>query len=222
MPPPLIAPSVLAADFTCLKEQLRAAELGGADWFHLDIMDGHFVPNISFGPGIVAAIRSCTKLPLDVHLMISEPLRYVADFRKAGADIITVHQEASLHLSRAVTHIREVGARAGVSINPATPVAALSEIVRDVDLVLIMSVNPGFGGQRFQASAIGKIRETRLLLSDRKSKAFLEVDGGLEPENVRGVVQAGADVLVAGTSVFRRGDIPKAISTLRTSAAMEA
>ncbi len=218
----LIAPSILAADFTRLREQIQAAEAGGADWLHLDVMDGHFVPNISFGPGIVEKVRSCTSLPLDVHLMIMDPLRYIADFRKAGADMITVHQETSPHLNRTVAHIRESGARAGVCVNPATPTALLSDIVSEVDLILIMSVNPGFGGQKFIPSALGKIREARAMASAARRDVYIEVDGGIGPENAGSVVEAGATVLVAGTSVFRQPDIGTAIAGLRTATALKA
>ncbi len=213
----LVAPSVLAADFTHLRDQIHAAEAGGADWLHLDVMDGHFVPNISFGPGIVAAVRSCTKLPLDVHLMITDPLRYVDDFRNAGADMITVHQESTAHLHRVVARIRESGARAGVCVNPATPTATLADIVCDVDLILIMSVNPGFGGQRFLPGALRKIREARAMADAARKGIHVEVDGGIDAGNAASVVEAGADVLVAGTSVFQRGDVAQAIAAIRSA-----
>ncbi len=218
----IIAPSILAADFTRLREQVKAAEVGGADWLHLDVMDGHFVPNMSFGPGVVEAVRSCTALPLDVHLMITDPLRSIADFRKAGADLITVHLETSPHLNRTVAHIRESGARAGVCINPATPTALLQDIVGDIDLILIMSLNPGFGGQKFIPSSLRKIREARALVTAARRDVFVEVDGGIEPANAASVVDAGANALVAGTSVFRQPDIGTAIAALRRAIAVSA
>jgi len=212
---PIIAPSILAADFSRLGEQVAQAERAGADWFHLDVMDGRFVPNISFGPAVVRTVRDATKLPLDVHLMIEQPEKYIDAFRSAGADVITVHQEASLHLHRVLTSIRETGAKAGVSINPSTPVSMLEPIVAEADLVLIMSVNPGYGGQKFIHAALDKIAQTRTLIDRSGSRALLEVDGGIGPENAGRIVAAGADILVAGTSVFHQQDMAKAIASLR-------
>lgn len=212
---PIIAPSVLAADFTRLGEQAQEAEKAGADWLHLDVMDGRFVPNISFGPAVVKALRGLTKCPLDVHLMIVEPERYLEDFRSAGADIITVHQEASPHLHRTLAHIRELGAKAGVSINPSTPVSMLKDIAAVADLILIMSVNPGFGGQKFIPGALQRIAETRALITQTRSSALLEVDGGVDAGNAASILAAGADILVAGTSVFRQSDMCAAIAVLR-------
>ncbi|MBI3004421.1 MAG: ribulose-phosphate 3-epimerase [Ignavibacteriales bacterium] len=212
-----IAPSVLAADFANLKEEVAQAEHGGADWLHLDVMDGHFVPNISFGPFIVGAIREQTKLPLDTHLMIESPEKYLDDFRRAGSDIITVHQEACKHLQRTVALIKELGAKAGVAINPATSTSLLSNIMDDVDLILIMSVNPGFGGQKFIKGSERKIREVREMIEKTGREIHLEVDGGIDTGTAPAVVRAGANVLVAGTSIFRGHEIKKAIEDLRKS-----
>lgn len=197
-----IAPSILTADFTRLGEQLREAEAAGVDWIHLDIMDGNFVPNITFGPVLVQAARQVTQLPLDVHLMIAQPERYLADFAQAGADRLTVHVETCPHLHRTVEQIKEVGCQAGVTLNPATSLSTLEEILPDVDLVLVMSVNPGFGGQKYIPGSTAKIARLRAMLDAIGSLAELEVDGGINPSTIAEVVNAGASVLVIGSAIF--------------------
>jgi len=214
-----IAPSVLAADFSNLGEQISLAEAGGADWIHLDIMDGRFVPNITFGPMVVSAVRKMTKLPLDTHLMIIDADKHLEAFRDAGSDRITVHQEACSHLQRTVARIRELGAKPGVAINPATPSSTLTEIILDVDLVLVMTVNPGFGGQRFLSHTLKKMREIKAMIKASGRDIRLEVDGGIDATTMPLVTAAGADTLVAGTSVFRTTDIRRAIAELRAGRA---
>jgi len=201
---PIIAPSILSADFARLGEEVRAVVEAGADWIHVDVMDGRFVPNLTIGPVVVAAIRKRTRLPLDCHLMIVEPERYVGDFIAAGADIVTVHAEATPHLQRILVQIREAGARAGVALNPATPLDVLDYVLDDLDLVLVMSVNPGFGGQKFIPSAYEKIRRIKAMLGTRP--VDLSVDGGVKPDHVRPLAQAGATVLVAGSAIFGAAD----------------
>jgi ribulose-phosphate 3-epimerase len=213
-----IAPSLLSADFADLKSQIAIAEQGGADWLHLDVMDGHFVPNLTIGPPVIRSLRKLTSLPFDTHLMIESPDASIDAYRAAGADIITVHQEACVHLHRTIQRIRQAGALAGVSINPATPVAILSDIITEVDLVLIMSVNPGFGGQLFIPSTSSKIRELARMIREKKARARIEVDGGVDPQTAPAVVAAGASILVAGSAIFGTPDIPQAISALRRAA----
>ncbi|MDD3824790.1 MAG: ribulose-phosphate 3-epimerase [Anaerolineaceae bacterium] len=197
-----IAPSILAADFARLGAEVAEAEAAGADYIHVDVMDGHFVPNLTMGPPIVRAVRRVTELPLDVHLMMEAPERYLADFAEAGANILTVHVETCPHLHRTVEQIKELGCRAGVTLNPATPAASLQEILRFADLVLVMTVNPGFGGQRYIEGIEDKIGQVRAMLDDGGLHAELEVDGGIDAETAGRVVRAGADVLVAGTAIF--------------------
>jgi len=213
-----IAPSILAADFACLGEGIRAVERGGATLLHVDVMDGHFVPNISIGVPVVASLRKATQLPLDVHLMIENPEQYIPLFAEAGADMISVHQEATLHLDRALALIREHGCKPGAVINPATPVSMLSEVLGSVDHVLVMSVNPGFGGQKFIRGALEKIRQLKLT-RERYNQAFrIEVDGGVGPENVADLVRAGAEILVAGTSIFHTPDPAEAVRAMKQMA----
>ncbi len=213
-----IAPSILAANFAILGEEVRAVEQGGASLLHVDVMDGHFVPNLSIGVPVVASLRKATALPLDVHLMVEGPERFIAAFAEAGADMISVHQEATPHLDRAVALIRECGASPGVVLNPATPVAALSEILDRVDFVLVMSVNPGFGGQKFIPATLGKIQQLRELRARYHSAYRIEVDGGVGPENVAELVRAGAEILVAGTSIFHAGDPAEAVRQMKQAA----
>ena len=213
-----IAPSILSADFSRLGEDIQAVDLAGADYIHVDVMDGHFVPNITIGPLVVAALRKVTDKPLDVHLMIENPDLYIPEVARAGADIITVHQEAVPHLHRTVQLIKSFGKKAGVSLNPATPVATLDVILDELDLVLVMSVNPGFGGQAFIPSALDKIHALRQRISQRRLATELEVDGGVKLDNIREVVAAGANVLVAGSAVFNTDDYAATIAALRKNA----
>ncbi len=210
-----LAPSILSADFTRLGQEVRAAEEAGADLIHVDVMDGMFVPNITVGPPVVSALRGATGLPLDVHLMIEKPERYVGDFIKAGADYLTVHAEASVHLHRTVQHIKALGAKAGVSINPATPVRTLEDIVEDADLILIMSVNPGFGGQEFILRSLDKLRELKDMLKAVEAPPVIEVDGGIKPDNAGAVVDAGAEILVMGSAFFGADDYREVVGKLR-------
>ena len=200
-----IAPSILAADFAKLGDEVRAAAQAGADYIHVDVMDGHFVPNITLGPGAVKALRGCTEIPFDVHLMIAPADPYIAAFADAGADIITVHPEAGPHLHRTVQLIKSLGKKAGVSLNPATPVEAVTHLLGEIDLVLAMTVNPGFGGQKYIASVTDKIAALRAMIDETGRDIDLEVDGGVNIETAREAIAAGADVLVAGTAVFQGG-----------------
>ena len=211
----IIAPSLLAADFVRLAEDIARVEAAGADWLHLDIMDGHFVPNLTFGPPIVAAIRKITKLPLDVHLMVTNPAALVDAFAAAGADWLTVHVETEPHLHRLVTHIRELGVRPAVVLNPATPLSSLEEILPEVDMVLVMSVNPGFGGQKFIHSSIDKIRRLKKQIIAVNREVLIEVDGGINAVTSPLVREAGAEVLVAGSAVFGSDDLAAAIRQIR-------
>src|SRR5512139_1521592 len=213
-----IAPSILSADFARLGEEVQAIAQAGADYIHVDVMDGHFVPNITIGPLVVEAVRKVTDLPLDVHLMIENPDRYIPEFARAGADLITVHQEAVPHLHRTVQLIRSLGKKAGVSINPATPTAALDVILDDLDLVLVMTVNPGFGGQGFIEGGLAKIAALRYEIDRRGLPVELEVDGGVKTDNIGRIAAAGANVLVAGSAVFGTTDYAATIKELRRRA----
>jgi ribulose-phosphate 3-epimerase len=213
-----IAPSILSADFGRLADEVHAAEIAGADWLHVDVMDGRFVPNITAGPPLVKAVRKATKLPVDVHLMIVEPERYIEAFAAAGADVISVHVEACLHLQRTLAAIRALGKRAGVVLNPHTPEESVRYVLGDVDLILVMSVNPGFGGQAFLPQVLPKLAALRRLIDDSGFSIDLEVDGGIHPGTVRKVVEAGARVLVAGSAVFDQPDRAEAIRALRLAA----
>ena len=216
----LIAPSILSADFTDLKNEIKKVESAGADWIHVDVMDGQFVPNITIGAPVVRCIKGITKLPLDVHLMIVEPDKHIKDFAKAGADIITVHAEACTHLQRTISHIKEVGCKAGVSFNPHTPVESLKYVLEIVDLVLIMTVNPGFGGQEFISSVVPKISEVKKMFQDSNlSNKYIEVDGGINTKTAPIVRSAGANVLVSGNAIYSlksQTEIEKTISQMRT------
>ena len=214
---PIIAPSLLASNFLRLEDECKMLNESKADWYHLDVMDGRFVPNISFGLPVIAQLRKATTKVFDVHLMIEEPERYAEDFKKAGADRLTVHYEACRHLHRNVQQIRSLGMHAGVALNPATPVDLLSDLLQDIDLVLIMSVNPGFGGQQFIPHTFQKIRNLRRMIHDRGLNTLIEIDGGVTVENSTSLCKAGADVLVAGTTVFHSDDPKATIHTLKNS-----
>lgn len=209
-----IAPSILSSDFTRLAEEIRAVEEGGATVLHIDVMDGHFVPNITIGLPVVESIRKITDLTIDTHLMIEEPNRYAAQFVKAGADMVSVHVEADVHLQRTLTEIREAGGKPGIAINPATPLVALEEALPFADFILLMSVNPGFGGQKFIETSIDKLRRLRRMIDERQLKAKIEIDGGIGKENIARIVELGADIIVAGSAVYGKGEPTRAVREL--------
>lgn len=211
----MIAPSILSADFARLGEEITAVAKGGADVIHIDVMDGHFVPNITIGPLVVKAVRRITDLPLDVHLMIENADRYLEDFANAGADWITVHVETGYHLHRTIHRIKELGKKAGAVLNPATPLTSLTEILPDLDLVMLMTVNPGFGGQSFIESSLAKIRQLKKMIDDRGLQVGIEVDGGVSPKTIGSIAAAGANIFVAGSAVFGQSDYAKVIAELK-------
>ncbi|GIN37576.1 ribulose-phosphate 3-epimerase [Heyndrickxia oleronia] len=210
-----IAPSILSANFSKLADEIKDVERAGADYIHIDVMDGHFVPNITMGPLVVEAIRPITKLPLDVHLMIDNPDQFIESFVKAGADYITVHVEACKHLHRSIQHIRSFGVKAGVVLNPATPVEMIKHVLKDIDMVLLMTVNPGFGGQSFIKSVLPKIKQVKELIDQEGLNIEIEVDGGINPETAKLCTDAGANVLVAGSAIYNHEDRKKAINEIR-------
>jgi ribulose-phosphate 3-epimerase len=212
----IIAPSLLSANFLQLQQDCDMLNQSKADWYHLDVMDGHFVPNISFGPMLISFFRKATQKTCDVHLMIEEPEKYTEEFAKAGADILTVHVEACTHLHRNIQQIKSLGMKAGVAVNPHTPISVLTEIISEIDLVCLMSVNPGFGGQKFIPQTIQKIKELRELIQDKNASTLIEIDGGVTIENAPSIIQAGADVLVAGNTVFKSADPIATIAQLKS------
>lgn len=213
-----IAPSILSADLLKLEEQVKLVVEQGADMIHVDVMDGHFVPNMTFGPNMVAALKRITDLPLDVHLMIENPDHYLEKYARAGASVLTVHQEVCTHLHRTIQAIHDLGIKAGVSLNPATSLTTVENVMEDLDLILIMTVNPGFGGQKFIPQSLNKIAKTRKMIERTGKDIFLEVDGGVNPDTVEAIVKSGADLLVAGNSIFGQTDIVKAFHDLRKKA----
>lgn len=212
-----IAPSILSADFACLRDEIAMCESGAADWIHVDVMDGQFVPNLTFGAKVIDAVRKCTSLPIDVHLMVIHPESYLEDFARAGATGLTIHAEATDHLQRHLSHIRSLGCRAGAAINPATPLDSVREVTSDIDLLLIMTVNPGFGGQAFIPASVDKIRRARRLLDDTRSSADLEVDGGISRDTILQCRRAGADAFVAGNAIFSSAKPMQEIAALKTA-----
>ncbi len=210
-----IAPSILSAAFSKLGAEVAAIEAAGADWVHIDVMDGHFVPNLTFGAPVVSCLRKVTKMPFDVHLMVEAPQNYIADFAKAGADILTVHLETAPHLHRVIQAIKEAGLKAAVSLNPSTPLCLLEEILPELDMVLLMSVNPGFGGQAFIPSSMEKVRKLRQMMDEKGLTTDIQVDGGVTPDNAAQLIAAGATVLVAGSAVYKAPDMANAIHSLR-------
>jgi ribulose-phosphate 3-epimerase len=212
-----IAPSILSADFACLGEEVKRVEEGGADWIHVDVMDGHFVPNLTIGPVVVSALRPVTRLPFDVHLMIENPDRYLENFAQAGADYLTVQAEACIHLHRTLQAIRDLGVKAGVSLNPHTPLCMIEEVLEELDMILIMSVNPGFGGQSFIPRSLDKIHRCRQMIVSQgfSGKILLQVDGGVKLDNCREIAGAGADVLVAGSAIFGTPDPAQAVREMK-------
>ena len=212
-----ISPSILSADFSILGDEIKSLEKAGADLIHVDVMDGHFVPNITMGPPIIKMVRKCTKLPFDVHLMISPVEKYIKAFADAGADIITIHPEATDSLKRAVSSIKSLGKKAGVSLNPKTPISALMDVINDIDLILVMSVNPGFAGQSFMGEVLPKVSELRKMINDKKLKIDIEIDGGINFETAPLAVKAGANILVSGTTIFS-GSLKDNIQKLRNCA----
>ena len=210
-----IAPSILSADFSKLGDEIKSVEAAGADWIHVDVMDGHFVPNITIGPLVVEAVRRVTSLPLDVHLMIENPDRYIEDFVKAGADLISVQVEACVHLNRTIQMIKECDRRAGVVLNPSTPLSALEWIIEDVEFIMIMSVNPGFGGQDFIPNSFDRVRALRGMIRDRGLETLIEIDGGVNEKTIKNISDAGVDVFVAGSAIFKSPDYKKTIAKFR-------
>ena len=210
-----IAPSILSADFSKLGDEIKSVEAAGADWIHVDVMDGHFVPNITIGPLVVEAVRRVTSLPVDVHLMIENPDRYIEDFAKAGADLISVQVEACVHLNRTIHMIKELDRRAGVVLNPSTPLSSLEWIMEDVDFIMIMSVNPGFGGQKFIPNSLDRVRALRKMIRDRGLETLIEIDGGVNEKTIKNISDAGVDVFVAGSAIFKSPDYKKTIAKFR-------